>query len=522
MKSLNKWLKFPFYAILTGFLPLLILWNSNVSQIKTHDVWAALLITLCFVAFFSLLFLLVIRNQAKAGLALSAFFLFFFTFGHMYSLVEGKSLFGLSLGFVKIAAAYVILFAVLITAILLLKRLPPDLTVILNVIVLVFCVYNLISIWVYNLNASKTLQAASSPANPVTVSAETTGDDQLADIYYIVLDAYSRQDVLLNLMGYDNSDFISALRQRGFYVADCANSNYGGTVSSMTSSLNYDYLDLSKSESNNLSMTAQLIDNKIRNDLKAFGYTFVTTRGFSSENDIPNSDIYLNYLNDPAAQAKISQDQFTRLYFETTLIRVLIELYDQDPVRYSGIPNWLIMADTEDDVLGYATYWYNQTNFVFDTVKEFAQKDGNYFVYAHINLPHGPYVFDADGNFRYVYNPEDNIPYYNDAITYANQRTLELIDHLIANSSNPPIIILQGDHAAHVITSGFDMNKILSAYYLPSQAQESLYSTITPVNTFRIILRDYFHQEIELLPDQVYAKELNTFEYRPSACETAP
>jgi hypothetical protein len=49
--------------------------------------------------------------------------------------------------------------------------------------------------------------------------------------------------------------------------------------------------------------------------------------------------------------------------------------------------------------------------------------------------------------------------------------------------------------------------------------QASLYETITPVNTFRIILRDYFHQEIDLLPDKAFVKVLNDYEYYPSACD---
>jgi len=271
----------------------------------------------------------------------------------------------------------------------------------------------------------------------------------LPDIYYIVLDAYSRQDILQSQMGYDNSAFINALRQRGFYVADCANSNYDGTVASMAATLNYEYLDTDGSESNNLSLSTQLINNKIRADLKAYGYVFVTTKGFSSENDIPNSDIYLNYLDDASMQVKISQSRFSRLYFETTLIRAVIELYEQNPVRYLtipklNIPKLLVQADMEDKILGYATYWFNQTNYAFDSVKEFPLKEGNFFVYAHVNLPHGPYVYDADGNFRYVDNPDDNIPYYNDAVTYANKRTLDLVDSIITNSSTQPIIYFTG------------------------------------------------------------------------------
>lgn len=520
MKFLKKLFYFPFFGVLAGFIPLFILWNSNNSQIHTRDMWYSLLLTSGFVLLVSALFFISFKNKVKANLGLTAVFLLFFSYGHLYTLIKENTRLNESLGFIKLLAIYAVLFVVLLVFLIRKKKIKISSSsiLLLNGIAILLCLFNVFSIVSYNLRSRTALSEADQNSS-TTATLSNGSDQQLADIYYIVLDAYSRQDILLQLMNYDNSAFISSLRERGFYVADCANSNYDGTVSSMASSLNYSYLDEIVEGESELSKTASLIDNRIRADLKEYGYTFVTTRGFSSENDIPNADIYLNYLNNTSEQEKIERNQFTRLYFETTLLRAFIELYDQDPVRYSSIPNWLILADENDGILGYATYWYNQTNYVFDSLTEFPQNEGNYFVYAHINLPHGPYVFDANGNFKYVYNPEDNIPYYTEAVTYANKRTLQLIDSLLANSSTPPIIILQGDHAAHEITTGFDKNKILSAFYLPETIQEDLYETITPVNTFRLILRDYFGQDIGLLPDLVYAKEFNTYEYRPSACE---
>jgi hypothetical protein len=523
-KHTNTFLKAfsrPFFGILLGLLPLLVLWNFNTSQMHTRDVWFALLVTLGFVSIISTVFLLIFKNKLKANLGLTAFFVVFFSYGHVYNLIAKTGIFGHQIGYVKLFLAYFVLFAALLVLITLLKiKMSRSSTAILNGVVIFLCLLNLTSILVYNANLKSAKTAAVQPATTPAVTENSSGQP-LANIYYIVLDAYSRQDVLAKLMNYDNSAFINALKERGFYVVDCANSNYGATVSSMASSLNYSYLDSKLDDPNNINLTQYLINNKVRADLKNYGYQFVTTRGFSSENDIPNSDIYLDYMKNKSSQYKIERDQFTRLYYETSLLRIFVELYNQDPVRYSWIPNWLILADQSDGVLGYATYWYNQTRYVFDTLPEFATKPGRYFVYAHINLPHGPYVFDADGNFKYVYNPTDNIPYYTEAVTYANKRALQLIDSLIANSAVPPIIILQGDHAAHEITSGFDKNKILEAYYFPADVQKDLYNTITPVNTFRLVLRDYFHQQIDLLPDQVYGKELNNYEFRPSSCDTS-
>src|SRR5690606_15214951 len=88
--------------------------------------------------------------------------------------------------------------------------------------------------------------AAVAIANAETVLPATTSNAVAAekpDIYYIIPDAYCRQDVLQNLFAHDNSEFVNYLRSRGFYVADQSCSNYPYTFLSVPSSLNLRYLD---------------------------------------------------------------------------------------------------------------------------------------------------------------------------------------------------------------------------------------------------------------------------------------
>jgi hypothetical protein len=69
----------------------------------------------------------------------------------------------------------------------------------------------------------------------------STGDKNLdcsnrPDIYYIVLDAYGRQDVLADLYNLDNRPFLDYLEGKGFYVASESHSNYMQTVFSIPAS----------------------------------------------------------------------------------------------------------------------------------------------------------------------------------------------------------------------------------------------------------------------------------------------
>ena len=67
--------------------------------------------------------------------------------------------------------------------------------------------------------------AASLPSPPVPAP----GTD-LPTIVHIVLDGYSRADVLREVYGFDNTPFLEALKQRGFRIADKATSPFNQTL----------------------------------------------------------------------------------------------------------------------------------------------------------------------------------------------------------------------------------------------------------------------------------------------------
>lgn len=511
--------QFPYFGLLAGIYPVIALWNFNKSQVYPLDITQSLLITIIFVTLVWNLVWITTRSTIRASVGASLLFVLFFSYGHVYNLINEIEIFGLSIGFVKLAFVYALLFVITFVVVAKVTSLPRSTVLILNGIFAILVVANIVQIINYEINRTKNRQQPS--VNQASYPQRVGFEEELPDIYYIILDAYSRQDILQELMGYDNSKFIEALRERDFYVANCANSNYDITVRSITSSLNFAYLD---KEGNPIDENGELLpftmaNNRIRSYLKDFGYLFVTSRGFSSENDINNPDIYLNVADDLEMKDDIAKTQFTRMYLETTLTRIFFEYYYMNPVRNNILPQWLLLADINDESLKYARYWYYQTRFVLDNLETFPRKEGNFLIYAHINAPHGPYVFDQNGDFRNILNPDDNVPYYKEMVIYINDRIIEVIDTIIADSNVPPIIILQADHGAHVITTGTDKYKILNAYYLPGVQSSVLYETITPVNTFRLVLREYFDQDIDLIPDFLYAKPVNTYEWIPSACE---
>ena len=136
---------------------------------------------------------------------------------------------------------------------------------------------------------------------------------------------------------------------------------------------------------------------------------------------------------------------------------------------------------------------------------------GPKFVYAHIIFPHPPYIVNANGN-RLKSNPQNELTAYGEQIAYLDSRLTEIVDTLLEKSNPKPIIIIQSDHGASIDYEELKIDKsnrlgILNAYYLPRNPSggnpaAQLYSTITPVNTFRMIFNQYFNGNYGLLEDK--------------------
>ena len=81
-------------------------------------------------------------------------------------------------------------------------------------------------------------------------------------------------------------------------------------------------------------------------------------------------------------------------------------------------------------------------------------------------------------------------------------RVLEAIDTIVANSETPPIIIIQGDHGPWLQPKDKRFWN-LTAINFPDH-QDKLYSTITPVNIFRLVFNTYFGGKYDILEDVSY------------------
>jgi hypothetical protein len=162
--------------------------------------------------------------------------------------------------------------------------------------------------------------------------------------------------------------------------------------------------------------------------------------------------------------------------------------------------------------------------FAFEALDEARDEPGPKFVFAHVLLPHPPYVFDADGR---VLSDEEaagrsTAELYKGQLDYLNSRIQAVVEPLLALPDDErPIIVLTADEGPYPkryegdpLMKGpdpdFDWSTgtveelrikfgILHALYLPDVAADEIPPSITAVNTFRFLFSQYFGADLPLL-----------------------
>lgn len=504
IKSLSKYL-IPFPFILSVW-PILTLITNNISEMHLIDGVRTLIysfiLTLVIFIFLSLL----IKNPIKSSLLTTLILALFFSYGHSYDILSGISIFGQTLGRHRyLGLVYLGGFGFISWIVLRTKRDLSGVAKFLNVLSILLLVFPLYQIAAYQLNKSL---ANREIGNEVTADIDVSlpQDQPIRDVYYILTDGYPRNDFIAQYMNKDNSDFLDYLQSKGFFVAQCSQSNYTTTRGSIAATLNLDYLLDNESESSGAIPPLPLLDamirsNKVQSIFSNLDYKIVTFENGYPWLDWETSDVYFNLpyeLSDIDFFTRTIND-FEILAIDTTAVRLLLD--------FSILPdlNQYNIQISDWDIPGAPRR--NRILFMLETLPKVSKTiQSPKFVYFHIVFPHPPYVMDADGNFLNV-EPTDELAAYADHITYLNSRLIEIIDTILEQSNPEPIIVIQSDHGASIDYKSLNIDKanrlgILNAIFLPGVEVNELYSTISPVNTFRLIFDQFFNGHFGLLPDK--------------------
>ena len=324
------------------------------------------------------------------------------------------------------------------------------------------------------------------------------------DLYYIILDGYPRSDVLLEIFGYDNSQWVNELAELGFVVPEHSHANYSRTAISVSTTLDMQYWD-SISPGMEQAVYWWLVEpvmdrSRLRASLESIGYEYVAIASDWGITDNPTADRYLKPF--PGVWG-----DYERYYLTVT------------PLSFLHAPLQKIAPIVDDEV--HRTY----IRHALETLKNAPSLPGPKFVFAHIISPHPPFVFDAGGNpldseAGFTFDSPDgslfsNAEYktrYADQARFIGDRISEVVRVLLNDSSVPPIIIIQADHGSALYVDFEDLEgscmkerfSNFAAYYLPGKPADVIPPDISAVNIFRIVLDEYFGAQLGVLEDRQY------------------
>jgi len=484
----NKKKLFVVHPFLFALFPFLFLYSYNLGHVYFYQIIIPSLITIIFTLIFFLILKLFINDSKKVGIILSFSLIIFFSYGHIFSAIK---LWQISKGIDHLNVhRYLLLTLLPIYSYVIYRSLKATkellrLTKALNLGAIFLFLGPLLKICEYEFYMRNDISKLDTNKGIPSLDSNIEDAEIFPDIYYIIPDGHASSNTLLENFKYDNSDFTNYLIDKGFYIAKESKANYMYTGTSLSSTLAMDYLPpLDKLISQKI-----IPKNNVGEFLKSFGYKYVNfSSGWSHPLYSKYADININCgpLN-----------EFLMILIPTTLLKIIDDKFN------------LLRTELRDRVLC-----------SFSKLAELNSIYGPKFVFAHIEIPHPPFVFDANGEM--VSTTQISLTSWLPKESYLNQLIFtqnmlkDVISQILEKSIRPPIIIIQSDHGP--ATTFSDSNDLLyyppneinirermgiiNALFLPGKnCSDLLYDSISPVNNFRLIFNCYFNTNFDYLDD---------------------
>lgn len=358
------------------------------------------------------------------------------------------------------------------------------------------------------------LKVASYSSDAAAHFRPATSDRRLAEspvtsrptIIHIVLDGYSRADVLKEVYGHDNAPFIGALRDAGFVVADRATTPYSQTLLSMNAVFGLGYINervetLAKTmtmEEVRTTLTADLDRSLLVSSLRSIGYPVVTVESLYKGIKLTSTDQMISSADERLGLS----------YFETVLM------------HYTPVERLIVKLGLDD-----ATY--SKTRFAL-SAHDLSTIKAPFFLYNHIIAPHPPFNMMRDGDFR----PEtfgmgdgserekmdaawyeDYRTGYLEKLRYTNKSILAKIQRIKEQVPDPKIIVIHSDHGGGMYLHKENkaatcakerMSNFLAVYSSDAGVRQAIHPDMNLVNLYRTIFREGFGADFPSLPSRNY------------------
>lgn len=342
------------------------------------------------------------------------------------------------------------------------------------------------------------------------------------DIYYLVFDRYGNQPALQENFNFDNAELYNFLNNHGFNNRPTAYANYPFTMSSIASTMAMDYFPQFE-------------------------------KMFATSGDWQSAAPYRSILNNPPIAQILKQNGYSynqiSSWWDFTRVGIKADGEPTKSFRLRTLGTNYFLSDIQRDIINKSVLapWLKkglslgswpvakydltrnpQQNFEsqMSALKNLAarpDKSQPQFSFAHVLVPHDPYIFTADGSTpTYDNNRTDNgvdeTVKYTNQTTYLNKRLRELISYMRANSPEA-VIIIQADEGPYPKEFRFKLEP--GHYYDPAQLRtakmKQKFSTLASyylpgvgageqpvqanVDIFRYVLNRYLGYNLTMLPD---------------------
>ncbi len=478
------------HPLLLAAYPVLFLYGQNLGELDPSDLVGPLVAIVLAALVATIVGAYLVRDGRRAALVVSVLAAALLLYGHLAGLLGplGVRAVVLQVGWIGLIGLTVVFAARAGSARLALVTRG------LNLVTALLVIITMVSI------VPAEFARGSRSAASATPIGGTAGTGR--DIWYLVFDRYGSARSLDLLYGIDDGPFLDRLRARGFDIVTDSHANYVKTALSLAATLNLEYLDdiataQDPASEDHRPIYRHLADHAVGHFLHDRGYRYV----------------HVGSTYDPTETSPLA-DLNPRIDGPTDFVDALFDV--------SALPAIARRLRIRTNTPARERH-YQVGRFQLDTLDDLVTEPGPKYVFAHILLPHPPYTFASDG--RFLTDAEDaaltKAEGYAQQLNYLQSRLEALVDRLLAiPEAERPIIVLQADEGPYPVdygrnTVGYDWATatpedleikfgIFNAMYLPGRDGPDVPTTLSSVNTFRLIFNAYFGADLPLLPDRSF------------------
>lgn len=491
MKQKFKRTLFPFHPLLFAIFPAVSILSGNLHILSPADIIFPIFLFVVLAVCLWLGLFFVFRDIIKTGLITSLSLFLFFSYGHISSIIYDT--FFQETTFKEHLILLTIFFGLLILISLYIIKSKHSLhnaSSIINIVAISSLLVPIVIIGSYFPEQDFSIREENMiDTNYLGNNINTA---QLPDIYLIVLDSYTNEKILNDLFNFDNSDFVSFLSSKKFFITDNSFSHYHTSFLSIASMLNMEYInnltnDVGENSKNRYLAYKMIDQNTAMKIAKSKGYVTVNIdSGWEATRHISAADLNLcgknQFLNSQTIVMMIRNSMLNPIY---------VKIFESD--------------------------YRERISCTFSSISSLHQEiEQPIFVFAHIFLPHGPYYWGPNGEY---YVPEQatlegfkkDKEGFTDQLQFTNKKTKQMITKILNESETSPIIILTSDHGTMLshendsVTDDYIFERMSNIMYVHVPDNNDLfYDGMSYINLLRIIYNSYLAQNFSYLEDRYY------------------